>query len=302
MKKLFYIGAMSVLLLTACGVEKAEEPDKTQEESDKAKEKEAEQAKKEAEKEAKLKAKEEEKKAKEEEKKAKQEAKEAEKEEKHKAKEEEKNIKKVTTITPEEFKKLKKGMSLEEVKKTVGGKAKSDSTNQVNEKLVTYEYDGENGIDKDSKITLLFNNGKLDTIMEFGLLEQQVTKPKSEVVETDKKEDIKKIVEKIVSTDIKKTKINELSVNNYKTEEKQYIVLPHLTWEVKNSEKTTVEMLEMYSDNIAAKLAEEKGIQEITVFWEVPYHLEGENIAKFNYTRAANGMAKTDKWLAPVLQ
>jgi len=67
-KKLLYIGALSALLLTACGVEKAEEPDKAQEESDKAKKKEAEQAKKEAEKEAKQKANEDEKKAKEDEK------------------------------------------------------------------------------------------------------------------------------------------------------------------------------------------------------------------------------------------
>lgn len=41
MKKLFYIGAMSALLLTACGVEKAV-TDNAQEESEKAKEKEAE--------------------------------------------------------------------------------------------------------------------------------------------------------------------------------------------------------------------------------------------------------------------
>jgi len=56
MKKLLYIGAMSALLLAACGEEKAEETDAAQEELDKAKEKEAEQAKKDAE----LKAKEEE--------------------------------------------------------------------------------------------------------------------------------------------------------------------------------------------------------------------------------------------------
>lgn len=56
MKKLLYIGAMSTLLLTACGEEKAEETSNAQEEIDKAKEKEAEQAKEDAE----LKAKEEE--------------------------------------------------------------------------------------------------------------------------------------------------------------------------------------------------------------------------------------------------
>ncbi|MEY9975707.1 hypothetical protein [Lysinibacillus sp. RC79] len=56
MKRLIYIGAMSALLLAACGEDKVQETDKAQEELDKAKEKEAEQAKKDAE----LKAKEEE--------------------------------------------------------------------------------------------------------------------------------------------------------------------------------------------------------------------------------------------------
>jgi len=61
MKKFLYIGAMSALLLAACGEEQAEKTDAAQEELDKAKEKEAEKAKKEAEKEAKAKSKEEEK-------------------------------------------------------------------------------------------------------------------------------------------------------------------------------------------------------------------------------------------------
>lgn len=61
-------------------------------------------------------------------------------------------------------------------------------------------------------------------------------------------------------------------------------------------------MLDIYSDNLAAKLYEREGIEEITVFWEVPHHLEGENIAKFNYTRTDSGMAKMDKWLDPALQ
>ncbi|QGG51630.1 hypothetical protein [Lysinibacillus pakistanensis] len=114
MKKLLYIGTMSILLLTACGIEKAEIIDKAQEELDKVKEREAEKAKKEAEKEAKQKAKEEKKKAKEEEKKEKQEAKEVEKEAKQRAKEEEKKAK-------EEEKKAKleaKEAEKEEKKKT----------------------------------------------------------------------------------------------------------------------------------------------------------------------------------------
>ncbi|QDP99635.1 hypothetical protein FOH38_03155 [Lysinibacillus fusiformis] len=90
-------------------------------------------------------------------------------------------------------------------------------------------------------------------------------------------------------------------MNNYQTEDNKYIVMPHLKWNVKNGKKTTVEMLEMYNDHIAAKLYE-PAVEEITVFWEVPFHLEGNNIAKFNYTHTTTGMAKNDKWLAYVLK
>src|SRR5690606_26587900 len=103
--------------------------------------------------------------------------------------------------------------------------------------------------------------------------------------EADPKKKIKKAVENIVSEDLTRTKITEVSVNNYQGEENSFIVLPHLIWEVKNKKDTTVEMLEMYSDNLAAKLYDQEGIEEITIFWEVPYHLEGENIAKFTYMR-----------------
>lgn len=224
MKKLFYIGAMSVLLLSACNVEKTEVETKAHEELDKAKEKEEEQAKKEANK-----------KAKEEEKQTKKEEKAAKKEEERRAKEEEKKSK-------EEAK--KKAEKEEKPKSVAEDKAKS----------------------KDSK------------------------------------EDLKKMVSDIVSTDLNGTKINDLIVNNYQAEENKYIVLPHLKWDTKNSKKRTIEMLEMYSDHIAAKLYEQKGIEEITVFWEVPYYLKGDNIAKFNYTRTLKGMSKNDTWLAPVLQ
>ncbi|MEK3887330.1 hypothetical protein [Bacillus sp. FSL K6-3431] len=58
----------------------------------------------------------------------------------------------------------------------------------------------------------------------------------------------------------------------------------------------------MYSDNIAAKLAEETDVSEITVFWEVPDHLEGNNVAKYMYERSGDGMAKVDNWLAPKIR
>ena len=131
-------------------------------------------------------------------------------------------------------------------------------------------------------------------------VETQENEDVKESESTDEK--IKRELEGIVSKDLNSTSITEIAVNNYQGEADKYIVLPHLVWDVPNSKETTVEMLEMYSDHIAANLYEQEGIEEITVFWEVPYHLKGENIAKFNYMRTANGMDKNDKWLDSVLQ
>lgn len=130
---------------------------------------------------------------------------------------------------------------------------------------------------------------------------QDEEEPKEE--ELSREDKIKSVVEAIIHDDLNSTDVNKLEVNeNLGLDDGSYIVLPHLKWNVKNKEKTTREMLEMYSDHLAVKLAEESDVSEITVFWEVPYHLEGDNIAKFMYERSGDGMAKTDNWFAPVLQ
>ena len=61
-------------------------------------------------------------------------------------------------------------------------------------------------------------------------------------------------------------------------------------------------MLERYSDDLAATLAKHQNIEEITVFWEVPYHLEGSNSVKTNYLRSGERMAIEDRWFDPVLR
>jgi hypothetical protein len=107
----------------------------------------------------------------------------------------------------------------------------------------------------------------------------------------------------IIEEDLDSTSVNEIKVNyNAGLDDGSYLVLPHLVWDVQNSAGTTRDMLEMYADHLAASLAEEGDISEITVFWEVPYHLEGDNVAKFNYTPAGDGMAKGDIWFGPELQ
>ena len=108
-----------------------------------------------------------------------------------------------------------------------------------------------------------------------------------------------RVAGKYEDTDIQKVEIND---NLGTDEEGDYIVLVHLKWNRKNKPKTTKDMLEMYSDDLAATLAEEENITEITVFWEVPYHLEGDNIAKMNYTRSGEKMAIGERWYDPIIR
>ena len=69
-----------------------------------------------------------------------------------------------------------------------------------------------------------------------------------------------------------------------------------------NNAKRTKNLIEMYSEDLAANLAKEDDISEVTVFWEVPYHLEGQNIAKFTYTKSGEGMAIGERWYDPSLK
>lgn len=110
---------------------------------------------------------------------------------------------------------------------------------------------------------------------------------------------IKDSIRDIVSDELSDVTVNKIDVNEHMgRNDGTYIALPYLKWNVENSAGTTLKMLKKYSDHLAAKLADDKNVSEITVFWEVPYHLEGNNVAKFMYERSGDGMAKVDKWSA----
>ena len=88
------------------------------------------------------------------------------------------------TITKAEYQKLKEGMSYDEVKEIVGGEA--ESINEIDDHLVEYSFKGEGGAEKDATVTLLFNDEKLDTIIEDGLLEKRKKLTKEEEAEIEK--------------------------------------------------------------------------------------------------------------------
>lgn len=142
-----------------------------------------------------------------------------------------------------------------------------------------------------------------DAAEETEAVEESDDTDEAAEVPTSRDEEISHIVESIIDEDLDNTEISEIKVNeNMGLEDGSYIVLPHLIWDVKNKPKTTKEMIEMYSDHLAAKLADEDDISEITVFWEVPYHKEGDNIIKHGYEREGDGMAITEVWHDPILR
>lgn len=99
-----------------------------------------------------------------------------------------------------------------------------------------------------------------------------------------------RINDKYTYSDISRITINE----NLGTDaEGDYIALVYITWTQKNSGKTSKEVLKLYSDDLAATIAQEcDDIQEIAIFWTVPY-LNNAN-AKCSYERKNGGMYEMD--------
>ena len=104
------------------------------------------------------------------------------------------------------------------------------------------------------------------------------------------------IIENYTDTDIEQMEINE----NLGTEEDgDYIILARLTWNTKNSGTSSKEMLEMYSSDFAARIgAEQPAVNEVAIFWTVPY-LDNAN-AKWAYERKDEGMYLSDNMMDSV--
>ncbi|WP_049680965.1 hypothetical protein [Peribacillus loiseleuriae] len=134
--------------------------------------------------------------------------------------------------------------------------------------------------------------------------EEAASKNIVEVSTIARDKEIADTVKKIIKKEYYNTAITKVVVNDHygTAKDNDYIVLPYLKWDSKNTKKTTKEILKLYSEDLAAQLIAESDISEITVFWEVPYHLEGANIAKFNYSRSGKNMAIDDVWYDPSIR
>ena len=122
------------------------------------------------------------------------------------------------------------------------------------------------------------------------------TVQKSETSKSEKIEKIKAKVQEYVKANYDKTTVDSVTVNpDLGTEQDgDYVVLVNLTWQRKNSKKTSQEMLDMYSSDMAARMYKDlPEVQELAVFWKVPYLNNGS--AKISFQRASDGMVYTDK-------
>ena len=117
--------------------------------------------------------------------------------------------------------------------------------------------------------------------------EEESSTPQAQIEKTIRQ----RIGDEYTYTDIDSITINE----NLGTEdvEGDYIALVNVTWTQMNKGPTSKKMLSMYSEDLAAYIGEEcPNVQEIAIFWTVPY-LDNAN-AKCAYERKGEGMYEMD--------
>lgn len=123
-------------------------------------------------------------------------------------------------------------------------------------------------------------------------VESEVTE-NTEISEYDK---VKTQIKSYINANYTNTILDDLAVNDDlgTDADGDYVVLVNLTWNQKNTGKTSQEMLDMYSSDMAARIYQDMPeVQELCIFWTVPYLNDGT--AKISFERKDNGMAYMDK-------
>jgi len=114
------------------------------------------------------------------------------------------------------------------------------------------------------------------------------------------KQEIEEAARQIIADHYTQTDIDNVTVNeDYGTDaDGDYILLVYLTWNVENSARMTKKVLAMYSEDFAARVGESmENVQEVALFWTVPYHIEDGTAVKYSYERRGAGMYQTDSMI-----
>lgn len=133
-------------------------------------------------------------------------------------------------------------------------------------------------------------------VSDDNTIDEEIDSSSEEVFVEDEKsytDEVKQAAYSIISGEltskITNTTLDSLQINeNLGTDsEEDVVVLANLSWSTKNLEKTTREMLEMYSDHLAATLSSSLAEgSEIALFWEADY--TGLNIKHSYYIKNGN--------------
>lgn len=123
-------------------------------------------------------------------------------------------------------------------------------------------------------------------LIEKGKTQEEKAKEMSDFIkkmEGSESDSISSAIKSHVSSNFDKTSVDSVTVNDDLGKGSGYIALVNLTWNVKNSAETSKKVLEMYSDDLAATIAAKySSVNEIAVFWKVPYLTN--NTSKWSYS------------------
>lgn len=114
------------------------------------------------------------------------------------------------------------------------------------------------------------------------------------------KQDIEEAARQIIADNFTATDVDRVTVNeDYGTDaDDDYILLVYLTWNVQNSVKMTNKVLAMYSEDFSARIGESlENVQEVALFWTVPYYSETSTSVKYAYERRGDGMYETSHFI-----
>lgn len=196
---------------------------------------------------------------------------------------------KTAKITREEYNKIKDGMTLEEIKSIVGGKEKSK---EDYDDFIDYNFDGENGVEKDATVTLMFRSGKLDVKMEDGLVSPHDTEVSTEDdTEEDTTDSLKDHIDYQLTEDEDFNIIN-LEVNEHMGTdiEDDKIVILTLSGSENLTAKMTANGLFEDSNIVFQSLFENADVEEAVLFWQLPVtdskgNTSDKNVLKITLTR-----------------
>lgn len=178
----------------------------------------------------------------------------------------------IATVTKDEFERLESGMTYEEVVEIVGGIEKEKQVNHLDETLVMYEFDGEDGAEDDSNVSLLFNKEKLDIKLETGLLsevEELTQDEKNKINEENRKMLLEKDVIEIINNTLGETNnLDKSTVESVEVSEDKIAISLNGSDNVTNN--AVKEMMWMDSAKILELIEEESGSKDISVNWQFP--------------------------------